>query len=265
MWDIMVNVGRATEAEPAVRCGVAMARRHGAFLTGLQIVPVNPVFLGTADAIGLLALEEGEAESRQLWWEALCRRHEVAGAWEVLRGMYELTLAKRSLLADVMVSPLPVGVPEAPTVAAELTRVLFSGSSPMLLVPEAWHRGFDFRRVAVGWNGSAEALRAIHAALPLLRGADEVLVYDGDRADLPGGRPSLPIQGWLTRHGVKLRWVHFDPEQDVGPALHDEALAQHAELLVMGAWGRSRMSELMLGGATRWLLGNTRLPLFLAH
>jgi len=265
MRDITVNVGVATEAEPAVACALSLAKRFGAFLTGLQILPEAPPLPGTARAAEPLAAAEDAAASRQAWWDALCRRHGVSGAWETPCGMYVPTLALRSLLSDVLVESLPVGSPEGLAIVDELSRVLFKGSAPLLLVPQNCTGDFEFRRIAVGWNGSSEALRAIYAALPLLRVAHEVIVYDGDRSGLPGAPPMLRLREWLGHRGVRCQWIGFDPEQMVGSALHDDAQARHAGLLVMGAWGRSRMSELVLGGATRWLLGHSRLPMLLAH
>lgn len=265
MRDITVNVGTATEAEPAIACALALAGRFGAFLTGLQVLPEVPLFAATAGVAGSPAANGDDPVSRQAWWEALCRRHGISGAWETPHGMYVPTLALRSLLSDVLVESLPVGVPEGPAIVDELSRILFNGSAPLLLVPRHCTGDFGFRRIAVGWNGSREALRAIHAALPLLRVAHEVIVYDGDRSGLPGAPPRLPLREWLEHRGVHAQWIGFDPKQMVGAALHDDAQTWHAGLLVMGAWGRSRMSELVLGGATRWLLGHSCLPMLLAH
>lgn len=264
MRDITVNVGAATEAEPAVACALSLAKRFGAFLTGLQILPEVPLFAATAGAAALPAAAD-DPVSRHAWWNALCLRHGVSGAWETPHGRYVPTLALRSLLSDVLVESLPVGSPEGPVIADELSRVLFEGSAPMLLVPQRCAGDFDFRRIAIGWNGSSEALRAIYAALPLLRVAHEVTVYDGDRSGLPGAPPMLQLREWLAHRGVRFHWIGFDPKQKVGSALHDDAQSRHAGLLVMGAWGRPRMSELVLGGVTRWLLGHSRLPMLLAH
>lgn len=265
MQDITVNVGTATEAEPAVACALALAGRFGAFLTGLQVLPEDPSFATTARSADPPAAAGDDPVSRQAWWGALCRRHGISGAWETPRGMYVPTLALRSLLSDVLVESLPVGSPEGPAIVDELSRILFNGSAPLLLVPRRCTGDFGFRCIAVGWNGSREALRAIHAALPLLRVAHEVIVYDGDRSGLPGAPPRLPLREWLGHRGVRAQWISFDPTRTAGAALHDDAQARQAGLLVVGAWGRSRMSELVLGGATRWLLGHSCLPMLLAH
>ena len=167
MRDITVNVGSATEAEPAVACALSLAKRYGAFLTGLQVLPGNPLFAAAAGT---------DAVSRRTWWEALCRGQGISGAWETPRGAYVPTLALRSLLSDVLVGSLPAGSPEAAAIIEEWSRLLLEGSAPLLLVPQGGTADFDFRHIAIGWNGSGQALRAIRAALPLLRDAHEVTV-----------------------------------------------------------------------------------------
>jgi nucleotide-binding universal stress UspA family protein len=93
-----------------------------------------------------------------------------------------------------------------------------------------------------------------------------VQVFDGERSGLPGiSPPPLPLRAWFQRHGIEAKWQPFPVEHDEGPALLAAAKAFGADLLIMGAWGRSRISELALGGATRWMLKHTTLPLFLAH
>jgi nucleotide-binding universal stress UspA family protein len=75
----------------------------------------------------------------------------------------------------------------------------------------------------------------------------------------------LPLRAWLERHGVTVEWQRFDGGGHTGRALLEAARTMDANLLVMGAWGRSRLSELALGGATRYVLDHTHLPLLMAH
>lgn len=266
MLDFIVNVGRADADAPLVRGALDLARRQQAFLTGLQLVPVRPSLMAVPDAIALIAEEEQDALARRDWWLELCRSSGVTGEWEVLRGIYATALARRSQLADFVISELQVSDPDAPAGFDHLTRTLFADVVPMLLMPDTWQGLMQAQRVLIAWNGSAEAARAIKAALPLLAKAAVVQVLDGERAGLAGiSPPSLPMREWLQRHGIQAHWQPFPTEHDVGPAFQREAQSMRADLLVMGAWGRSRISELVLGGATRWMLENAAVPLFLAR
>ncbi len=77
-------------------------------------------------------------------------------------------------------------------------------------------------------------------------------VLDGERSGLPGiSPPPLPLRTWFQRHGIEAQWHPFSAEHDEGLTLLAAAKAFRADLLVMDAWGRSQISELAMGGATR--------------
>ncbi|MEO8777265.1 MAG: universal stress protein [Rhodanobacter sp.] len=266
MLDIIVNIGQ-TSASPAWP-GIALqlAQRQQAFVTGLQVVAVYPSLMAIPEAISLLAAEEQDALARRDWWLDQCRNLGIDGEWEVIRGISTQALAKRSRLADFMIGELQVSDPDAPIGFDDVTRALFARASPMLLVPDTWRDGLHADRIVIAWNGSGEAAQAVKAALPLLTQASAVQVLDGERSGLPGiSPPPLPLRTWFARHAVKVQWQPFPVEHDEGPSLLTAAKAFRADLLIMGAWGRSRISELAMGGATRWMLRHATLPLFLAH
>jgi len=266
MLDLIVNLDQIGDDTPAVRVGMAIAKRQAAFVTGLHVVPAYPPIMVTPEAMARLDTEELQARARSTWWHALCQRHDVKGAWEVVRGSYVPVLAKRSRLADFVITGLPVQAPDSPIGFDNITRTLFADAAPMLLVPDTWQGSTQPERVLIAWNGSGEAADAIRTALPLLRMASAVRVLDGEIDGLPGVAPRpLPLREWLSRQGVEAQWQAFDAGSGVGSALLDSARSMDADLLVMGAWGHSRISELILGGATRQVLEQTHLPLLLAH
>jgi Universal stress protein UspA and related nucleotide-binding proteins len=266
MLDLLINVEQMRDDSPAVVLGMAIARSQQAFVTGLHVVAVYPPVMVMPETIALLDDQERGAHVRDAWWRGLCDRHGVDGAWEVIRGIYVPVVAKRSRLADFIVTELPVDAPDAPIGFDNITRILFGDAAPMLLVPDRWQGSTPPQRVLVAWHGSGEAIGAIKAALPLLRKATAVRVVDGEREGLPGlVPPPLPLRDWLTRQGVVVDWRPFNASADAGKSLLREAREMNADLLVMGAWGRSRLSELILGGATRHVLENTHLPVLLAH
>lgn len=266
MRELMLLLDDAEADAPMVKGALDMAKRHQAFLTGLEVIPVYPSLVAVPEAIAMLDAHEQRARGREAWWNDLCRAQGVEGAWEVIRGVRAAVLAKRALLTDLLIAPLQVSDPDWPVGFDEITRALLTDVVPMLLVPDTWKGGLEARRILVAWNGSAEAAHAIKAALPLLAQAETVHVLDGEPPEASGlTPPPLPLSAWLQRQGVHGRWQPFNPEDGAGEALHDEALAMKADLIVMGAWGRPRISELILGGATRWLLERTSVPLFLAH
>jgi nucleotide-binding universal stress UspA family protein len=136
-------------------------------------------------------------------------------------------------------------------------------------VPHAGHTGSIGRRVLIGWNGSPEAARAVHDALPLMVGAEAVTVVTIDPEGGPGANeegPGADIARHLARHGlpVMVRRV-TGPAAAAGDLLLNEAADLGADLIVMGAFGHSRLREFVLGGATRTLLAQMTAPVLMAH
>lgn len=266
MYEMIINVGQIREDTATVQLGLAVAQQQQAFVVGIHIIPQIPSVTAIPDALAVLEAEEQTARDCGPWWSELCRRWKVEGRWEVFRGPYVPVLAARSRMADLLVCNAP-GRQDLPIGWDNITRTLFAGGAPVLLVPETYEVRSAPERVLVAWNGSGESTEAIRAAMPLLRKAAEVDLLDGWREALPGfGPPTLALDEWLARQGVTVRQHRpFHPGEGTGAHLLREADAMQAQLLVMGSWGRSRISELVLGGTTHHVLSHTHLPLLLAH
>ncbi|MBB3010052.1 universal stress protein [Cupriavidus alkaliphilus] len=141
---------------------------------------------------------------------------------------------------------------------------------PVLVVPYAgWFPGIG-KTVLVTWNGSRESARAIHDALPLLRRAETVNVVSWTSSSpltYPWLSPPQYAAEWLARHGVTAQMLSYpvDAGEDIGQLLLSQAADRNADLIVMGAYGHSRIRELALGGVTRTLLRSMTVPVFMSH
>lgn len=146
-----------------------------------------------------------------------------------------------------------------------LDSVLFASGRPVLVAPPTPVSVLG-KAVAVAWNRSAEAARAVSAALPLLARAEKVVVLGAHEAR-KDAEPS-ELAAHLAGHGIKAQTWAFTPSRDsIGESLSEEAKKAKADLLVMGAYGHSRLREMVLGGATRGILGrkDETLPVLLMH
>lgn len=146
--------------------------------------------------------------------------------------------------------------------------VVLNAPRPVLVLPPAGAGNSIGQRVVVAWNGSAEAVRAVTGALPLLQRAQEVEVVVFDAAtsgDLHGAEPGADFALYLARHGVRVQASSRTAGHDEGQSLLAFAHEKQADLIVMGAYGRSRFSEILLGGMTRSLLATSTIPLWMAH
>ncbi len=147
--------------------------------------------------------------------------------------------------------------------------VLLACGRPVLVVPCAFETQSPAGTAVVGWNGSRESARAVFDALPLLRSMDKVhlltIGLEDQRAagDPMGGEDLKETLSRLCRH-VVLQSIPGDV-QEAGAVLLARSAELRARLLIMGAYGRSRLSELVLGGATQQVLAGMKLPVLFSH
>lgn len=166
--------------------------------------------------------------------------------------------------ADLIVVSRQLDSPCREDMAAVATELIVKSGKPLLAVPEHC-AALDLRGSAlVAWNGSIQADAALRAALPLLRLAREVVLYqlEEEGTDCHAAR----ARNALARRGIAAR-LRVEPRADA-PA--DEAIMravriEQAQYLVMGAFGHRPWSEAMFGGVTRSILAWSRVPVLLVH
>ncbi len=144
---------------------------------------------------------------------------------------------------------------------------LFDSGRPVLLVPGAPVADLG-TAVAIAWDRSCEAARAVGAALPLLTAASKVVILTAREMAGESGSEVEPseLATYLALHGVDARtWAFVPGPGSLGSALLEEAGKAEANLLVMGAYGHSRLREMVLGGVTRSILADADMPVFLMH
>jgi nucleotide-binding universal stress UspA family protein len=146
-------------------------------------------------------------------------------------------------------------------------RLLLAAGRPALVIPYAGDFPTVGTRVLVAWNASREATRALTDAIPILREAKQVDVIAFNPKDAPHGEvPGADIGLYLARHGIKVNVSQQTAEDvDVGNQLLSRAADLDSDLVVMGAYGHSRMKELILGGATRTVLNSMTVPVLMSH
>jgi nucleotide-binding universal stress UspA family protein len=171
-------------------------------------------------------------------------------------------VAARGRLADLVL----VARPSAEGAGGDprtLEAAMFDTGRPVLMVPPG-PRGSLGAKIALAWNDSRESARAAAAALPLLRKAGRVVILSARRGDTDA-KPSQ-LARYLALHGIEAETWAFTPKQDpIGMELLVQAAEAGADLLVMGAYGHSRLREFILGGATRSVVAETAIPVLMAH
>jgi nucleotide-binding universal stress UspA family protein len=145
----------------------------------------------------------------------------------------------------------------------------FDARTPILLIPSKGNITFPPKNVLLAWNSRAESATAAKDALDILKRADavHVVLVDPDGAYFKnGGEPGADVAAFLSRHGIK---VVVEQLASGGRATED-ILTQHAletgcDMIVMGAYGHSRLHERIFGGVTATLLESSDFPIFMAR
>jgi nucleotide-binding universal stress UspA family protein len=280
--DILVALDAGAAARRRVELAAALAQRFEAHLVGVYATLAlgPPRSSGYFEYFDRSLLEplyrefdekmRAEAEASRQFFEDTARRLGLSAEWRLASGYPSETIALHGRYADLIV----LGQLDPDERQAQLLRPLpeeiaLAVGRPVLVVPYAGSWEAVGRRVLIGWDASREATRAINDALPLLAGAEAVTVMAVDPAAGPAGHGDVPgadIALHLARHGVKAAIEStVSAGIGVGNALLSRASDLEADLLVMGAYGHSRIRELLLGGATRTIIESMTLPVLLSH
>ncbi len=197
-------------------------------------------------------------------FDKMLRQQNLVGEWETAVGLPASYVTRRSQGVDLVV--LGQRTPDQATGLDAPEEVVLACGRPVLIVPYTGHVERIGDIAVVAWNGSREVARAAQDALPLLSASSSVtvlLVNPEEEADIDDA-DNLVVH--FARHGLNAKKLVV---QDDILAVSDAVLAQvsalNADLLVMGAYGHSRLREMILGGVTRDVLQYMNVPVLMAH
>jgi len=264
----------------------AAGRRHTARVEALH-VSADPrdavVFVGegmTSTMIeGIITAAEKEgaerlAHARDLF-DRICKELDVpidggagmfSASFNVMTGREDEVVATRGRLADLIVVGQPTADEETRAPLTLEAALRETGRPVILTPPTATGQMAEFLTIAIAWNGSTEASRAVSFAMPYLEAAQRVVIISVDE-----GRPSGPSAGdlaqYLACHGIGAETVSLEngDGRSAGKAILAEAAKVSASMLVMGAYTRSRMRRLIFGGVTSEVLEHTEIPVWMVH
>ena len=136
----------------------------------------------------------------------------------------------------------------------------------MLVVPYAGRYREIARNAVIAWKPTRESARAVFDALPLLTSAESVQLLEVKQSPEDGSITDMPIAAALARHGIKVTLRSMlAPDISVGDEILSRLADQGADLLVMGAYGHSRMREPIFGGVTRHIARHMTVPTLWSH
>lgn len=269
--DVLALVTSSGPWSPAAFAGVDMAAMFNANVTGCYIDPSLRSLRGVDQEPTVMALLVDSPQARREDYDAFAAFAHARGVRHVSWTQTQVGPAKtlRSLGAWHDLIVLESDLAEESLLIDVLGEALLTCRAPCLILPPGWDRPLSLSRLVIGWNGSIEAVRAIHASLALAEAAEHVTVLrDGA---LPGAseEPQPPMfdpSSYLRSHGVSVSEIplHTGP-MVAGSSMLAEARRLRADCLVMGAYGHARVRERVLGGATRHVLQHADIPVLMQH
>jgi nucleotide-binding universal stress UspA family protein len=276
---ILVHLDSGARRSERLELAFTLAERYEAHLVGLFALSAMrlPAYVRADPSDALNAAQnrrraESAREAEAAFRATAARHGGVKSEWRASTADALSAVRLNARYSDLVIAgqrERERDAEEATGVAPEFVdELVLSCGRPVLLVPYAGRFHDAGKRVLVAWNASAEASRAIADALPLLVGAGSVnvIVFEtgpaGDHGEEPGADAAL----YLARHGVKATVSRYgSPDVDVGSQILSRAADMGADLIVMGAYGHSRMRELILGGVTRTILESMTAPVLMSR
>jgi len=274
--DFLVVIENAACVAQRIAPAAALAARLGAQLTGL-FATGYPVGAAYGDAAGwmqlvdaYLAAQRAEASTAEAAFRSELAARNLGGDWIYRESEpTDNAVALAALYDLVVIGQLDPDTAPAGALGLNPAEVVLGSGRPVLVVPYAGSFPEIGRRVVVAWNGSREAVRALHDALPVLADAEAVSVVE---IDAPAPLPGYPrvaaaeVAAMLGRRGIKaVAESETADDIPVDDLLLSRAADLGADLLVMGAYGHSRLREYVLGGVSRGIFRHMTLPVLMAH
>ena len=275
--NILLHLDHSSGCRNRLETAFELARRYGATITGLFVVPnyVVPSYVEAQISVDLITdvTEKAIARATQTLadYQKLADEANANMEAHVLEGQVIPILREHSKYADLLL--LGQDHPDDPdnTSYGLADALLFEGACACMVVPHSGKVEAPGKRVLVTWNASRESAHALREAMPFLSGAESVVVLstepDGIDTDIARGHPhAQELARFLESHGIdSVSSGISDTDMSPSDAITGQAADMNADLIVMGAYGHARLREIILGGVTRDLLKQAPVTLLLAH
>lgn len=287
---VLCVFGGQPHEQDALNSAMALAQSHSAHIRVLHISPHPSAYMaaygGEISAAGaiMIAIEKKNSErlAAAKQYAASCAQrhnipldaaempaHHASAQFLHLTGIADMIVAAEGRLSDLIIIIQP-GDKHNFYQNDILTSALFNTGRPVLMIPGTKSdqpRQWRDKTAALAWDGSLEAARAMWGAMPLLAMAENFHVLTarrhGEAPDLAG---EIKLMDYLKSHGLQTEIIAVDhARHNPAKMVLEQARELKTDLLVMGAYGHSRLREMFLGGFTEYMLKNTDIPLLLSH
>ncbi len=271
MKTILVHMMRDDARGRRLATAVALAVEHRALLVGLFTRPPHmtpPAVVGrAASAAFLREMEAGLRDQEEVVkaeFERATAKAGVSAEWHNYDGEIIEGLAYQSHVSDLLVvSQTPPETIEDIVTGNRPDHAMMVAGCGTLIVPHGDGPAETGKRVVIAWERTREARRAVHDAMPILRRASSVTILT---CRATRDRPGEVLRAHLERHGVRADVrADYGSNDEIGEIVLEHAAELSADLIVMGAFGHSRLREMVLGGTTAHMLSRSTVPLLMSR
>ncbi len=273
--NILVHIDHSKACEHRVKAAIDLTTQYDARLSALFVVPdyFVPSYVEAQISTDIIAQISDQALERARETQAKVKAQVEAAGLKVDCYIEEGNLV--GIISDysrytdlLLLGQSQTGDPD--NISEGLAdHLVLEGGAPCLVIPYIGSRQTLGKRILLAWNGSRESARALRDALPVLGAADQVsvlMIKPKSHDEAHTATEEKVILSYLADHGIEAKIdLCIDKHLDPGDTILAQTSDNDIDLIVMGAYGHSRLREIVLGGATRHLLREMTVPVFISH
>ena len=272
--DISVCVNDIQDRDYALIAACEFAERHNAKLTAFY-VKLDAIDIlrwqGTSPtelAKRLLVDQDAREENAKALFESLTSKYSCQKNWKT-------TSQSSNPFGQVLCTDIIfVEQPKPDELSnkndqAFINQLILESKRPVLMIPYGWKHDLLANKVLLGWNASAEAMRAVSDALPIFKACEELCILDivVEKLFTDEQHHTYALEDYLTAKDINFKTIveHASSNRTAPRQLTDYAKLENSDLIVAGGYGHSRLRETVLGGMTDHLINQSIIPVFFSH
>ena len=258
-----------------VDCAVSLAKKYNSSVSGVAIHQRIDSFIAQEGSIVFDSLHHDENKEEAIKYKEKFIGHlntlkksdsdlsDLKYKWLSEELENQKYLGDLSRVYNVVIISRPYQELQSASLSSIQT-ILFDGGRPVMLIP--MNKQIDIgREVVISWNCTTESSRAVFAALPILKKANNVTILTVEKV-ITDGPSGEQVSELLASHGIEAKPVTISgDEKKIGDAILDFSKSVDADLIVKGAYTQSRLREIIFGGATRHLMLHSEIPIYLVN
>ena len=258
-----------------VDCAVSLAKKYNSSVSGVAIHQRIDSFIAQEGSIVFDSLHHDENKEEAIKYKEKFIDHintlkkSDSGLSDLKYKWLSEELENQKYLGDLsrVYNVVIISRPYQELQSASLSSIqtiLFDGGRPVMLIP--MNKQIDIgKEVVISWNCTTESSRAVFAALPILKKANNVTILTVEKV-ITDGPSGEQVSELLASHGIDAKPVTISgDEKKIGDAILDFSKSVDADLIVKGAYTQSRLREIIFGGATRHLMLHSEIPIYLVN